>query len=178
MTQVIDVDDPDHQLAWPRRIIAAELDRRLRLADTARGRNQRWSQGLSRLLRLAFTGPALAEEFDALGDPFGLTPDASQVSWVRAHGSSLTKHGLRPLNAPTGRNGMAPPLRCSTWWRLPSDSLGSLSDSTKMGCSLSSSALGVPMASATRPNRLAGRSAIALDARRQVSTGGHRTADW
>lgn len=100
MTQVIDVDDPDHQLAWPREIIAAELDRRLRLADTPGGGSERWSEGLSRLLRLAFTGPGLAEEFDALGDSFGFTPDASQVSWVRALREQLDEARPAPSERP------------------------------------------------------------------------------
>lgn len=116
MTQVLDVDDPDHRLAWPREIVAAELDHRLRRAGTARGRNHRWAEGLPRLLRAAFTGPALAEEFEALmlqaGNPFGPggLSDDDLRTWVRSLRAELDAALPAPAERPywSQRHGAAP----------------------------------------------------------------------
>lgn len=66
---VIDPSDPEQALLWPKAIVEAELDRRLRMLDTARGRinASNWEDGTSRFLRAVFDGRALAEEFDAMG---------------------------------------------------------------------------------------------------------------
>jgi len=104
MSHVVDPEDPDHRLVWPRTILEGELDRRLRLADTARGRQRgwQWTEGASRLLRAAFAGPGLAEEFDAQGTllAYNDTIDDVQVEWLRRLRSDLDAARPTPPQRP------------------------------------------------------------------------------
>lgn len=85
---ILDIGDPLYELAWPRAVLTAELDRQLLLASRQTVRNQRWPDQIARLLRTAFRSSVVVDEFYAsvthLGDPFGpptLTDPA--VAWVR-----------------------------------------------------------------------------------------------
>jgi hypothetical protein len=114
---IIDPTDADHLLSWPRHVVAAELDRRLRLATTTRGRRQGWvwEQSVSRLLRAAFEGPGVAEEFDALGGGgFGFNDNISeqQVAWARRLRAEIDAALMAPEAKPywSARRGATPPV--------------------------------------------------------------------
>lgn len=85
MSRILDVNDPDQRLVWPQAIVAEELDRRLGLAGTTRAEHGS-AEALSRLLRSAFNGPTLAEQFEALGDLFlyGAGMNEAQLAWLRS----------------------------------------------------------------------------------------------
>ncbi len=96
---MLDPNDPDHRLVWPREVLLDELDRRLSIMGTARGRRdaQKWSAGTDRLLRTAFAGPSVAEEFQAVqqrgyysGGPFSDVPEAfPELNWLHDLRSEL-----------------------------------------------------------------------------------------
>lgn len=104
MDHIIDSKDPNHRVVWPAEIVEAELDRRLRLAATARGRQLggQWAEGCARLLRAAFAGPGLAEEFEAQGGRVGYheTVDHAQVAWLHRLHSDLDQVRPTPPQRP------------------------------------------------------------------------------
>ena len=85
---ILDTNDPLYELAWPRAVLTAELDRQLLLASRQTVRNQRWPDQIARLLRISFRSSVVAEEFYAsvphVGDPFdpARVTDLG-VAWVR-----------------------------------------------------------------------------------------------
>lgn len=114
---ILDPTDADHFLRWPRNILAGELDRRLRLAGTARSYRQAWvwEESVGRLLRAAFQGPGLAEEFHSLGSGGYSLNDSiakQQVAWVRALRSELDAAQMAPDAKPywSARRGATPPV--------------------------------------------------------------------
>lgn len=69
---ILDPQNPDHYLVWPKPILIAEVDRLLRTSDSplVRRSETQWIESVSRLLRAAFRGPGVAEEFDAHSSGF------------------------------------------------------------------------------------------------------------
>lgn len=96
-TPILDADDPDTYLAWPRDILEAELTRRLRLA-AGRG----WADGVTRLLRAGFQGSAVSEAFDQLGPAPHLGGFASpeELTWVRQLVSEVRAAPPAPVPRP------------------------------------------------------------------------------
>lgn len=82
MALLIDQSSPDSYLAWPRDVFLDELTRQINIINRGGHNARRWPETMSRLLRSAFQGPALADEFDSLGGYLdgGYTPE--QTAWV------------------------------------------------------------------------------------------------
>lgn len=78
-TPILDADDPDCHLAWPRDLFEAEVLRRLRSSS-----RDGWVVGVRRLLRAGFRGSAVAELFDQLGTASHGAgfPSPEQMVWL------------------------------------------------------------------------------------------------
>jgi|CXWK01.1.fsa_nt_gi hypothetical protein len=117
---ILNLDDPQDGLAWPRAIVIAELARRAQLEGRTPDRS-RWSSGIAGVLRQAFAGPEVAEQFEALGDApvvrrqvgrrtVGGASESSKATWLRQLQQELKVAGDRSTKTPhwSARRG-APP---------------------------------------------------------------------
>jgi hypothetical protein len=80
---IIDPTEPDSHLEWPRDIFVAELNRQLSLWERGVHRSTA-PAAIGRLLRSAFQGPQVADEFDACGDnAHGTRLSTTQLAWLK-----------------------------------------------------------------------------------------------
>lgn len=117
---ILNAEDPQDGLTWPRAVVIAELDRRVRLEARAPDRVL-WSQGIVGVLRQAFAGPGVAEQLNALGDApvvrrqvgrriYGGTGGDAKLTWLSQLRAELESTSDKPARAPywSARRGVAP----------------------------------------------------------------------